>query len=253
MTDTGLVQALESRLVNAWPALETQIVDGWIVRFAKGYSKRANSASPLIPGTSLDDGQIDQIVRQFQAQNLRPTFRLTSLEAPEVEERLISRGFVEVEPSYGMMGPLSVPVSIEQQVELEPTVAIDDAPKPRWIKDVAASYGGDKADHLILAEIVTRIRQPAAYATLSLDGRPSAWGLAVAERGYAGLFDIVVAPELRGLGLGRQIVCALMAWGRKQGAENAYLQVRETNTGARDLYHSLGFTDVYRYTHRVAP
>jgi hypothetical protein len=34
MPDPVLVQALETRLVNAWPALETQIVEGWIVRFA---------------------------------------------------------------------------------------------------------------------------------------------------------------------------------------------------------------------------
>jgi ribosomal protein S18 acetylase RimI-like enzyme len=253
MTDAALVQALETRLVNAWPALETQIVDDWILRFAKGYSKRANSASPLVPGASLDDAQIDQIVAQFQAQKLRPTFRLTTLEAPDVDERLAGRGLVETEPSYGMMAPLSEAATIEPQVELEPTVVIEAAPTPRWIKEVAASYGGDKSDHLVLAEILARIRQSTAYATLSLDGRPSAWGLAVAERGFVGLFDIVVAPDLRGLGLGRQIVCALMAWARKQGAANAYLQVRESNTGARDLYRSLGFADVYRYTHRVMP
>jgi N-acetylglutamate synthase len=251
MTATGLVQALETRLVNAWPSLETQIVDDWILRFAKGYSKRANSASPLLPGASLDDAQIDQIVKQFEAHNLRPTFRLTSLQAPDVDERLARRGFIEIEPTCGMMAPLSEAANIEPQVELDPTVVIDAAPKPRWIKEVAASYGGDKADHLVLGEILERIRQPAAYATLSLDARPSAWGLAVTERGFVGLFDIVVAPDLRGLGLGRQIVCALMEWARQQGAENAYLQVRESNTGARDLYRTLGFSDVYRYTHRV--
>ena len=33
----------------------------------------------------------------------------------------------------------------------------------------------------------------------------------------------------------------------------AYLQVREDNEVARDLYRTLGFTDAYRYTHRVSP
>ena len=36
MPDPAFIQTLEMRLVNAWPALETQIVDGWIVRFAQG-------------------------------------------------------------------------------------------------------------------------------------------------------------------------------------------------------------------------
>jgi N-acetylglutamate synthase len=252
MSDPALVQALETRLVNAWPAIETQIVDTWVVRFARGYSKRANSASPLVPGTSIDDAAIDQIVAQFEAHRLRPTFRMTTLQAPDVDARLAARGLVEFEPTYGMVAPLS-DVSIDTHVAGEPSVTIETAPKPRWLKEVAASYGGDKADHAALKEIVERIRLPTAFATLSLDDRPAAWGLAVAERGFVGLFNIVVLPELRGLGLGRQIVCALTAWGRNAGAGQAYLLVREENEVARDLYRTLGFTDAYRYTHRVSP
>jgi ribosomal protein S18 acetylase RimI-like enzyme len=252
MADTALVQTLETRLVNAWPALETQIVDGWIVRFAKGYSKRANSASPLTPGASLDEAAIDQIVEEFRALRLRPTFRLTGLEAPDVDTRLARRGFVELEPTYGMVAPVAA-VAIEPQLVGEQTVTIDPKPNGRWLKDVAASYGGDKADHTILKEIVERIRLPAAFATLELDDRPAAWGLGVVERGYLGLFDIVVRPDLRGLGLGRQIVCSLTTWGRNVGAAQAYLQVRADNEIARDLYRALGFTDAYRYTHRVSP
>jgi ribosomal protein S18 acetylase RimI-like enzyme len=252
MPDAALVQTLETRLVNAWPALETQIVDGWIVRFAKGYSKRANSASPLIPGSSLDDAAIDQIVGEFAALRLRPTFRLTGLEAGDVDARLAKRGFVEIEPSYGMLAPLA-DLAIEPPIVGEQTVKIEATPTGPWLKEVAASYGGDKADHTILKEIVERIRLPAAFATLELDERSAAWGLGVIERGYLGLFDVVVRPDMRGLGLGRQIVCALTAWGRNAGAAHAYLQVREENEVARDLYRALGFTDVYRYTHRVRP
>jgi ribosomal protein S18 acetylase RimI-like enzyme len=252
MADSALVQALETRLVNAWPALEVQIVDSWIVRFAKGYSKRANSASPLVAGASLDDAAIDQIVAEFEAHRLRPTFRLTGLQAPDVEERLARRGFVEAEPTYGMVGTLSE-IAIEPQVVGETAVRIEPKAKGRWLKEVATSYGGDKANDAILKEIVERIRLPTAFATLELDDRAAAWGLGVVERGFLALFDIVVRPDLRGLGLGRQIVCALTAWGRSAGASQAYLQVREENEIARDLYRTLGFTDAYRYTHRVSP
>lgn len=252
MVDPSLVQALETRLVNAWPALETQIVDTWIVRFAKGYSKRANSASPLVAGASLDEAAIDEIIDLFKIQHLRPTFRLTGLQNSDVDERLARRGFVEFEPTYGMVAPLS-DLSVEAPVVGEQPVRIEPKPKGRWLKDVAASYGGGKANETALKDIVERIRLPAAFATLELDERAAAWGLAVVERGFLGLFDIVVRPDLRGLGLGRQIVCALTAWGRNAGAEQAYLQVREDNEVARDLYRTLGFRDAYRYTHRVSP
>ena len=65
MTNFSLVQQLETRLINAWPSLECQLAHGWILRFAKGYSKRANAATPLIPGVSLSDDLIDHVVRQF--------------------------------------------------------------------------------------------------------------------------------------------------------------------------------------------
>ena len=73
----------------------------------------------------------------------------------------------------------------------------------------------------------------------------------MAERGHVGLYDIVVAPDLRGRGLGRRLVAGLLAWGARAGAGRAYLQVRETNAPAVALYRSLGFTLAYRYRHRV--
>jgi ribosomal protein S18 acetylase RimI-like enzyme len=251
MTDFTLVQALESRLINAWPSFETQVADGWILRFAKGYSKRANAATPLVPGVTLDEALIDHIVAQYEARRIRPTFRLTSLEASGVDERLANRGFVEIEPTYGMVAEL--PGDFGEDIGDESSVQFEASVNPRWVRAAASAYGGDKADDSILIEIVSRIRHPAAFATLSLDEQPAAWGLAVAERGYVGLYDIVVSPDLRGLGLSRTMVMNLMRWGAKSGASRAYLQVRESNEVARALYRSLGFADAYRYTHRVTP
>ena len=251
MTEFNLIQQLETRLINAWPSFETQIAGGWILRFAKGYSKRANAATPLVPGVPLDDELIEHIVGQYDAQNIRPCFRLTSLQAEDVDGRLEARGFEEIEPTFGMVAELAG--QEPEELASDRAVKIDARVDPRWVRGAASSYGGDKADDSVLIEIVSRIRQPVAFATLDLDERPVAWGLAVAERGYVGLYDVVVAPDLRGLGLSRTIVMELMSWGRQRGARRAYLQVREENEVARALYRSLGFRDAYRYTHRVRP
>ena len=251
MTRFNLVQSLETRLVNAWPSFEVQIAGGWLLRFAGGYSKRANSASPMLPGVTLDDALVDHIVGQFEQQAIRPCFRLTGLQAEDVDARLVARGFEEAEPSFAMMADLEG--LSPEEIAAEHVLRIDTKVEPRWVRGAAAAYGGAKADDGLLIEIVSRIRLPHAFATLDLDEEPVAWGFAVAERGYVGLYDIVVAPELRGLGLARTVVRELMAWGREQGATKAYLQVREENEVARALYRSLGFTDAYRYTHRMAP
>ena len=246
MGDPSLVLELESRLVNAWPSFETQLCGGWLVRFARGYSKRANSATPMLPGASLDDRLIDHMVAQFLKQNVRPTFRLTGIEDAEVDARLEARGFEATEPTFGMLCDVA-----GGDWEVDASVTLEEEVSRRWVRETAASYGGDKADDSILIEIVSRIRQPHVFASLDLDGTNVAWGLGVAERGYVGLYDIVVSPDLRGLGLGRQVVTSLIAWGKGQGAAEAYLQVREENEVARSLYASLGFRDAYRYTHRI--
>jgi ribosomal protein S18 acetylase RimI-like enzyme len=246
-SDHGLVLGLESRLVNAWPSFDYQVYDGWILRLAKGYSKRANSASPFLPGVGLGDKLLDHMITHFVAANVRPTFRLTSLQGAGVDELLAGRGFRQIEPTLVLLKEIPEECTVDPSVILEPEVS------KRWVRETAQSYGGDKADDATLIEIVSRIRQNAVFATLDLDGRPVAWGLGVVERGYVGLYDVVVAPDLRGIGLGRRVVTSLMAWGRDEGAHTAYLQVREDNAVARSLYADLGFEEAYRYTHRVMP
>ena len=38
---------IEEMSMNAWPALNTHLYDGWVLRYAQRYTKRANSIYPL--------------------------------------------------------------------------------------------------------------------------------------------------------------------------------------------------------------
>lgn len=242
---TDLTLALEQRLVNAWPAFEIELMDGWLLRYADGYSKRANAATPIVPGARLDDGLVEAIGASYAARGIPVCFRLTGVERDGTERLLADRGYVEHDPSLGLAAPL------DEVHALDPSIVLAPVPSAAWVVAAATAYGGDKANHDTLARILTRIRQPAAFATLQLDGDDSAWGFAVLERGYVGIYDVVVAPDLRGLGLGRRLVAGLMSWGRAAGAHAAYLQMRQSNEVAFALYRSLGFDVVYRYSHRI--
>jgi len=45
------IQLYEELSLNAHPSLQTQVYDGWILRYANGYTSRANSINPLYQST----------------------------------------------------------------------------------------------------------------------------------------------------------------------------------------------------------
>ena len=57
------------------------------------------------------------------------------------------------------------------------------------------------------------------------------------------LENIVVQPELRGRGLGEELVTAFLERAKEQGAERVDLEVRESNAAGRSLYERCGFSE----------
>lgn len=244
--DSRLALECERRIVNAWPALSTLLVGDWVVRFASGYSGRANSATPLAYGAELDAAMLDLIEELYRADGLPPCIRLTPLVAEATREAVLARGYKVKDKSFGMIAPLAdVPVSEEAELQIETR------PEAEWIAGVAARQTGAKTHAGNLAAIVEKIRLPAAFATWLVEGEPVAFGLGVAERGMAEIGLICVDPGHRGKGLGRRIVSGLMGWAGATGCHSAYLQVEQGNEVAIGLYRSLGFRQLYAYETRV--
>jgi ribosomal protein S18 acetylase RimI-like enzyme len=245
MSEADLARAIEERMLNAWPSVETMVCGAWLLRFANGYSKRANSATTLGPQGDMDDDSVAHVLSRAAAWRIPAVVRLTPLVHPSLEARLAALGFIEIEPTFAMICDVAAGPALDARVAIAP------APDDAWISANASSYGGVKSNAAHLRAILDRIRPNAAFATLVEDGTAIAWGIGVVERGMIGLQDIVVAPSARSRGAGRALVNALLAWGAANGAARAYLHVLATNDPARALYRSLGFRDAYRIFHRV--
>lgn len=67
------------------------------------------------------------------------------------------------------------------------------------------------------------------------------WLYADAERSDGFIYDIAVAEEHRGRGLGRALLSAAEAWCRLRGLRTVSLHVFGHNTVARRLYESSGY------------
>lgn len=245
--DPVLVRRLEELCFNAWPALRTVLVGGWVVRLADGHTRRANAASPIHPETLPSGTIIDLVEDLFVRARLDPVYRLTGLQQPEFESSLRARGYVDNDPVVVLRSPPLEGAHEHPSVTIAP-IASDD-----WLRDALAAYGYESELEPGLRRIFDDIVWPCGFATIRLGDRDVAWGLAVVEADHVGLFDLVVAADYRGNGFGRRLVRSLLGWGHSLGARNAYLQVRTENDAALALYHSLGFTTVYGYRHFVRP
>jgi N-acetylglutamate synthase len=245
-SDLALALECERRIVNAWPAVSTLVMGDWIIRFANGYSGRANAATPLKAGAELDEATLDLIAELYRSDGLPPCIRLTPLTGEATREAVLARGYRLKDASFGLIAPLE-PLT----PDFHPALLMETGPSAEWIAGVAARQSGNKTNAEHLAAIVRKVRLPAVFATFLLDGEPVAYGMSVAERGMAEIGLIVVDDAHRGRGLGRRLVEGLMSWARVQGCGQAYLQVDQTNAVAIALYGSLGFRRLYAYETRI--
>lgn len=248
------ILALEGCAFRAWPALEEVRHGGWVLRLARGFTKRANSAN-AVDWQAPFDGVQAAAEALYARHGLPAVFRLTPLAPPGADARLAAAGYARFDPSCVMARPLDGPACAEPP-PAGPAAAVDIAPRPgaAWLDGFAAANGVPARHQAVHHAMVRAIALPAGFATLyGAAGAAIGFGLAAQDGDAVGLYDIVVAPAHRRRGHGAALVRALLGWGRGAGARQAYLQVREQNPAAVALYAGLGFRPLYRYHYRVPP
>lgn len=78
------------------------------------------------------------------------------------------------------------------------------------------------------------------------EGRIVAYGVLMLAPGEAQLLNLSVVPDARRGGLGRELLMQFLDDARRLGAEQVFLEVRESNKPAISLYERAGFHCVAR-------
>jgi ribosomal protein S18 acetylase RimI-like enzyme len=242
--DVEEVRRLEERAFRGWPALETRDVAGWRLRFAGGYTKRANSINALGRETQSGPGIPAALEAAYRERGLLPVWRLTPLAPPAMRDLLVPPAHRIIERSLVQVAPLQSGFAADPDVRIEPR------PNPRWV-DAFAKYSPVAPQHQATMRQMLAAMPKAGFALVENSGEPMAMAIGVVDGDHMGLFDVLVMPQARRRGLARRVTESLYAWAWREGARFAYLQVVATNAAALPLYAAQGFRTVYEYEYRV--
>lgn len=238
---------IEEASLNSWPALQQILFDGWILRFSKGYTKRANSVNPLFSSSMNLDEKVAICEKLYAEKGLQPVFRLTPFSSPsDLDQILESRGYRKVDPTLVLHLDLK-----SHNIQPAPSVELHDEGLDDWIEVFCQFSESQVEKHQTHKEILQAIPSQRFLATISDSGQTVACGLGVLENDYFGLFDLITDPRQRNKGYGTKLVSSLLRWAQANGALYAYLQVMNNNQLARRLYAKFGFEETYRYWYRT--
>lgn len=246
-----LYKFIEEITLNTWPAEQSVLLNGWILRTAAGYTKRANSVNPLYGAEHCTAGLGDQIKlaeQYYEQAGLKPVFKITPYTQPvNLDERLEELGYTIVEPSSVKLldlENLAIP-------DLRFTIQVSESLTEEWLNVFSELTELSDKNRETLTRMLSASHLRQGYVLLYNNGTPTACGLGVIQNGCIGLYDIVTAPEYRRQGMAEQLLLALLHWGKSQGAMTSFLQVVQANAGASALYDKLGFKEIYQYWYRV--
>jgi ribosomal protein S18 acetylase RimI-like enzyme len=244
---TNLIGLLEELSFNAWPSLQTVHYDGWVLRFANGYSRRANSVNPVFSSSLQVDDKIKYCEGLFQARGLRPIFKMTPLVYPHDLDSILAKKWYREEATTSVQ---TLDLNHLEKPAVE-SAAISGQLTDTWLAAYCRMNRVPEQQAATLRQMLGSIVPRHAFVTLFQDGEAVSAGMGVVDRGYVGLFDIVTDERWRNRGYGRQQVLHLLNWGKANGATRAYLQVTVENAAAQRLYAGLGFREAYQYWYRV--
>ena len=247
MIESDLIRHIEELSMNAWPALQTLHDDGWVLCFANGYGRRANSVHPLYPGSKDVKEKIRDCEALYRSRGQRVVFKLTEACIPaNLDAILADDGYqADAHTSIQLLDLGSRAYSPDPAATLSETLSAD------WLTAYAAMCDLQDENRLTCERILRGILLDRRFASIAVDGQTVACGLGVLQSGLIGFYNIVTDPAFRRQGYAQRLMATLSAWAKAEGAVRGYLQVMLNNPPALALYARLGFREAYRYWYRM--
>lgn len=240
--ERALLERIEEAALNAWPAPRQMVYDGWLLRFAAGYTKRANSVNPRYASSLPFEEKLAYCEGVYAEAGLPLLFRMAEPFIPDgLAPALEKAGYTAFDPT------LILGREIQQEKELCKGWEAKSLGQDKWLQLRADLTETPLVKWAVHAEILNAIVPRKTLVGLFVDGTPVACGMGVLEGTLLGYFSVLTAAGERRKGYGGAVMQALTQWGADWGAGFGYLQVEGDNEPARVMYARLGFDPCYAY------
>jgi N-acetylglutamate synthase len=221
---TGDIRNLEHAAALAWPGIEHEWIDNWLLRYGNGSTRRANSAVPLRVSTA---DQVGAIVDWYARRGTPPLLA--------VPDRLF-----RVPPGVPVDGEnLVMTTELTTATPSTSDVTLAAQPDDEWLRRYRREVPLDVLTAVIDGELAFATMAGAAVGRAAVTTAPDGTR-------WVGLSAVHVMEEARGRGLARALCASLLSWAAGRAATRAYVQVLADNTVATGLYASMGFAVHHR-------
>jgi N-acetylglutamate synthase len=238
---------IEELTMNAWPSLQTILLDGWIIRMADGYTKRSNSVNPIYTFENNLDEKINYCENIYKNNNLPVVFKIIDCK----EHKIIDKKLEKL--NYDKIDLTSVQIydKLGQINSKSENIIIDNKFTEDWKN---CFYQCNNIENLEVKETIENMLKNIRHKIISVYKVENktfvGCGYGVIEKDFVGIFDIIVKDEFRGKGYGREIVETILEIAKENGTNKAYLAVVNNNSIAKNLYEKIGFKEIYKYWYR---
>lgn len=96
------VNRLEELAMNAFPALSTELYDGWVLRYSNGYTYRGNSINPLYNSSYDFSKKIKYCERKYAESKIPCVFKINEYTEKGLDSLLESKDY-RVEKKVNIM------------------------------------------------------------------------------------------------------------------------------------------------------
>lgn len=241
-------QAVQALMVDAWPPMEREQLGGWLLRAARGFTGRANSALTTgDPGLGVP-AAVDAVERWYAARDLPSNLVVVGEVgfdpwSTPVGAELARRGYA------GRVATLTLTAATRAVLAATPTspgaapVETSGVLTDAWFTAYQRYRPVDEmAARAILTgspeQVFATVRDGEEVVAIGRLGLAHAWG---------GIAAMWVSPTARRRGLGRAVVGALALAADARGARSLHLQTDTDNGAALGLYEALGFERHHAY------